>query len=121
MGDQDEATFKFLLALHARLLEGRALGKLPAFFSKRGRNSKGLNEKIFMSVWGDYYAPTKSTVFLADRRNENEHTAAEANRRGARIAFFNEAQSAPWSNAVFKNRNSSDPATPLEAYLVAPR
>ena len=113
LGDQDKANFDFLMAIHARLLEGRPTGKMPVFFSNRGRNSKGINEKIFISLWGDYYVPVKSTVFMTDRRNENEHSAAELNRRGARVLFFNEVQSTPWSNAVFKNKNSSDPVSRL--------
>lgn len=109
VGDQDEANFHFLLMVMARLLEGRPLCRLVVFTNPRGRNNKGVLEKIFMSVWGTYYVPTRSTVFNSDKRNENEHSAAELHRRGARIAFANEVSTEPWSNAVFKGKNSSDP------------
>ena len=66
-------------------------------------------EKIFQSTWGEYHIPVRSTVFLSDKRNENEHNAADVSRAGARIAFANEIVTIPWSNAVFKNRNSTDP------------
>jgi hypothetical protein len=109
LGEQDIPNFHFHMATHARHLEGKATGKCAMYFSKRGRNSKGINEKIYVSVWGEYYVPIKPTVFLADRRNENEHTAAELDRRGARVLFFNEVSDLKWSNAIFKSKNSSDP------------
>lgn len=109
LGDQDSVNFYYLMNLHARWLEGRPTGKCALFYSKRGRNSKGVNEKIISSLWGTYYVPVRPTIFIADRRNENEHTAAELNRRGARLLWFNETLNQPWSNGVFKNKNSSDP------------
>ena len=109
LGDQDEANFNHIMNLHARLLEGNPLGKCVILASTRGRNSKGLCEKIFNSVWGDYVAPVKSTVFNADRRSENDHTAAEVFRKGTRICFGNETLMEPWSNAIFKSKNSTDP------------
>ena len=109
VGDQDKVNFQFLMTVMARLLEGRPLARLVVLTNPRGRNSKGILEKMFMSVWGGYYVPARSTVFLSDKRNENEHSAAEVNRRGARVAFANEVGTEPWSNAVFKNKNSSDP------------
>ena len=66
-------------------------------------------EKIFQSVLGTYYTPCKSTVFHADRRNENEHSAADLARRGTRVNYGNETTTQAWSNAVFKNKNSTDP------------
>ena len=53
-------------------------------------------------------------MFHADKRGENEHAAGELFRQGARVAFGNEVSSSPWSNAVFKNKNSTDPL-PLRA------
>ena len=55
--------------------------------------------------------PVKSNIFLPDRRNENDHSAADVIRKGARIGFMNEVGVIPWSNALFKNKNSSDPTT----------
>lgn len=109
LGDQDVVNFEFNFDLQARLLEGNPLGKCVYPWSKRGRNSKGIGEKIYASVMGDYMAPVKSTVFDTDRRNENEHSAAELSRRGVRIGFANEVQGTQWSNAVFKSKNSTDP------------
>ena len=60
-----------------------------------------------MSLMGTYYVPVKSTVFFPDTRNENEHTAADQFRKGARIGFANEVGVMAWSNANFKNRNST--------------
>ena len=42
LGDQDEANFRYMMVLHARLLEGRPLTKCCYLTSKRGRNSKGV-------------------------------------------------------------------------------
>ena len=109
LGDQDEANFEYLHKLMAKLLEGRPAGFCIFLYSKRGRNSKGLLEKIFMAVWGGYHVPVKPTVFMPDTRNENEHSSADVFRRGARIGFSNEVGSLPSSNGVFKNKNSSDP------------
>ena len=53
--------------------------------------------------------PVRVTVFHADRRSENEHNAADVFREGARVCFGNEVLGEPWSNAVFKNKNSTDP------------
>ena len=109
LGDQDGANFLFLTKVMARLLEGRPLCKCVFLTSKRGRNSKGLLEKIFRSLWGEYYVPVKPTVFFPDRRNENEHSSADIFRQGARVGFANEVSETRWSNAVFKNKNSTDP------------
>ena len=109
MEKQDTTNFDFLMALHARFLEGRPLGKCTPIFNNRGRNGKGTNEKILMHLLGAYFVPVKPTVFHNDTRNENEHTAADLHRKGARLLWFNETTSTPWSNAVFKNKNSSDP------------
>ena len=97
------------MELMAAMLEACALQRCPLLYNRRGKNSKGIVEKIWMSVWGDYYTTVKPTVFHADTRNENEHGAAELYRRGARLCWFNETLAADWSNAVFKNKNSSDP------------
>ena len=109
IGDQDVTNFNFMMKVLARLLEGRPLCMLVVLTNPRGRNSKGVVEKILIALMGDYFVPVRSTIFQTERRNENEHSAAETNRRGARVAFGNEVLTAPWSNAVFKSRNSSDP------------
>ena len=109
LGEQDVDNFKYFQVVLARLLEGRPLCKFIAICNPRGRNSKGIIEKMFISLWGDYYTPVRPTVFHADRRGENEHSAAELARKGVRIAFGNEVLDEPWSNAVFKNKNSTDP------------
>ena len=80
LGDQDEVNFMHLMRLHARLLEGTPLCKCIMLYSPCGRNSKGVLEKVFQSTWGQYYVPAKSTVFQADARSENEHSAAEFTR-----------------------------------------
>lgn len=49
-----------------------------------------------------------SIVFNLDRINDNEHTAADLNRMGSRLLFFNETLSMSWPNGVFKNHVSSD-------------
>ena len=108
LGDQDATNFHFFLHLQARLLEGKPLAKCILLHSPRGRNSKGLIQQILQSVWGDYLVPVKATVFHADNRNENEHSAAEITRVGARIGIGNETSKTPWSNGVFKNKNSND-------------
>ena len=46
---------------------------------------------------------------MCDRRDENDHTAAEVFRKSARVGFGNESLTQSWSNGVFKNRNSTDP------------
>jgi phage/plasmid-associated DNA primase len=71
LGNRDAENFHYLMNLFALLLEGRPTQKCPLFFSPRGRNSKGIIEKMFMAVWGTYYLPVKSTIFQADKRNEN--------------------------------------------------
>ena len=109
LGDQDVQNFNFFMKIQARQLEGNPLAKLVMLHSIRGRNGKGMVEKSYMSVWGEYYTPVKSSVFHTDKRNENEHCAADIARRGARIGFGNETLSEPWSNAIFKSRNSTDP------------
>jgi hypothetical protein len=111
LGDQDSVNFHFLVDLLARLLEGRAFAKCVYLYSKRGRNSKGLLEKMIMAIFGDYYVPVKANIFLENRRNENEHSAADAFRKGARVGFANEVGTTPWANSEFKNRNSTDPST----------
>ena len=111
LGSQDSQNFLHMMQLHARLLEGTPLCKCVLLWSRRGRNGKGLCEKIFQSVWGDYYVPVRATVFSSDKRSEHEHNAADVFRRGARVAFGNEVLTTPWSNAVFKSRNSTDPIT----------
>ena len=58
--------------------------------SRRGRNGKGMVEKMIISTFGEYHVPVKNTIFLPDRRNENEHCAADVFRKGARIGFMNE-------------------------------
>ena len=118
LGDQDLANFDFLHKVLARLLEGRPLCMCVIFTNPRGRNSKGLVEKMILSVWGDYHVPLRPTVFLPDKRGENEHSAAELDRRGARIAFANEILSDPWSNAVFKNKNSTDPRAGSDYFIL---
>lgn len=50
LGCQDNVDFDLLMCLHARLLEGKPMGNIPLFFSKRGRNSKGLHENIVASL-----------------------------------------------------------------------
>lgn len=105
----DEENFKLLMNVFCRVLEGRPLCRCVILTSKRGRNSKGIVEKMLQSTMGDYHVPVRSTVFQTDRRSEHEHNAADAARIGARIGFGNEVQGVPWSNAIFKNKNSSDP------------
>lgn len=46
LGDQDEENFRMMMRVHARLLEGMPLGKCVILTSTRGRNSKGLCEKV---------------------------------------------------------------------------
>ena len=87
LGDQDVPNFNHLMNVMARVLEGRPLCRLVCLFSRRGRNSKGIVEKVFMSLFGHYHVPVKSTVFMADRRSENEHSSGELDRAGARVAF----------------------------------
>ena len=111
LGDADAENFQHMMHLQARLLEGTPLCKCVLLWSRRGRNGKGICEKIFQAVWGEYYVPVRATVFTADKRSEHEHNAADAFRRGVRVAFGNEVHSAAWSNAVFKSRNSTDPIT----------
>ena len=111
IGDQDTMNFHYLLMLMAKLLEGRPLCRLVVRMNARGRNSKGVLEKIFVSVWSTYYVSVRSTVFHSDRRNEHEHSAAELNRRGTRVAFASEVGPDPWSNGEFKRKNSSDPVS----------
>jgi hypothetical protein len=111
VGDQDLNNFNFLLKVMARLLEGRPLCRLIVLTNPRGRNSKGVLEKVFISVWGTYHVSVRSTVFQSDKRNENEHSAAETNRRGKRVACANETTTAPWSNGEFKKKNSTDPTS----------
>ena len=71
LGDQDDANFQFMHMVLAKLMEGRPLGMCVYPFSARGRNGKGLLEKMIMKLWGSYYVPVKPTVFCADTRNEN--------------------------------------------------
>ncbi|CAK0856137.1 unnamed protein product [Prorocentrum cordatum] len=111
LGDADAENFQHMMHLQARLLEGTPLCKCALLWSRRGRNGKGICEKIFQAAWGEYYVPVRATVFTADKRSEHEHKAADAFRRGFRVAFGNEVHSAAWSNAVFKSRNSTDPIT----------
>ena len=70
LGDQDHANFELLMDLMGRLLEGKPLAKCVMLWSARGRNSKGILEKIFQSLWGDYYVPVKSSVFHVNKRGE---------------------------------------------------
>jgi hypothetical protein len=109
LGDQDQQNFDLLMNILARVLEGRPLCRCPILTSKRGRNSKGLVDKILQSTMGGYHVPVKATVFQADRRSEHEHSAADIARQGARIAFGNEVLRTAWSNGVFKVKNSTDP------------
>ena len=102
LGDQDRANFEFFMHIKARMLEGTPLAKCLMLYSLRGRNGKGITEKCYQAVWGDYYTPIKSSVFHTDKRNENEHSAADIARKGARVGFGNETLSEPWSNAIFK-------------------
>ena len=111
LGEQDEANFEFRMQVHARLLEGSPIGKLLHLYSERGRNSKGLTEKILLSTFGDYFVPVNPNIFQSDKRNENEHNSAQGFRKGAKICFFNEVSARPWCNAIFKTRNSTDPVT----------
>ena len=90
LGDQDEINFQYFLKLLARLLEGKPLAKCVLMHSPRGRNSKGLVAMMLQSTWGEYLVPVKASVFYADKRSENEHSAAELVRVGARIGFGNE-------------------------------
>ena len=64
LGDQDENNFLYFMRLQARMLEGKPLAKCVLLHSPRGRNSKGLIEKILQSVWGEYFVPVKASVFL---------------------------------------------------------
>jgi hypothetical protein len=109
LGEQDEINFMYFLHLLARLLEGRPLAKCIFFYSARGRNSKGIIQKIIKGFLGGYCIPVKSTIFQPDKRNENEHDAANLMRIGARVGFGNEVPKAAWANGVYKNKNSSDP------------
>lgn len=86
----DEENFKLLMNVFCRVLEGRPLCRCVILTSKRGRNSKGIVEKMLQSTMGDYHVPVRSTVFQTDRRSEHEHNAADAARIGARIGFGNE-------------------------------
>ena len=45
---------------------------------------------------GEYYVPVKKKVFLPETRNENEHSAADAFRKGVRVGFINEVGTVPW-------------------------
>ena len=121
LGDQDLANFYLLLKIHARSLEGRPTCRLPFLWSKRGRNSKGINEKILQAFHGSYYSPVRPSVFQQDRRGENEHSAGELGRRGVRVAFANEVGAVPWANSVFKNKVSSDPFTARGCGAAAPQ
>jgi hypothetical protein len=109
LGDQDTANFLYYMRVKAKQLEGNPLAFCLFLYSRRGRNGKGVTEKCYQSVWGDYYTPVKSTVFNTDKRDENEHNAAVVARKGARVGFGNETLEQPWCNATFKNRNSTDP------------
>lgn len=102
VGDMDETQFRYLYRLIARMLEGAPLGLLVLLLSKRGRNSKGVIDKILRGLFGSYYVTVKQTVFMASKRNENDHSAAEVHRRGARICFCNEVCTEAFSNGVFK-------------------
>ncbi|CAK0807001.1 unnamed protein product, partial [Prorocentrum cordatum] len=108
LGDCDHENFDFFISLVARLLEGRPLQKVVTPFSERGRNGKGLLEKMPESVFGSYCAPVKNTIFLEERRTEDEHNASALDRQGARIAATNEPPEQPWSNSTFKNKVSRD-------------
>ena len=102
LGDQDVNNCEYLMRLMARKLEGRPICKCEFLFSPRGRNSKGVIEKIYQSVWGEYFVPVKASCFYADKRSESKHSAVEMARFGARVGFGNETSSTPWSNGVFK-------------------
>ena len=86
------------------------LGQCVYPYSKRGRNGKGLLEKIIMTVWGSYHVPVKTSVFLPYARNENEHNAAEVLKKGVKIGFSNEVGCLVWSNGEYKKKNSTDPS-----------
>ena len=107
--DQDEANFNYYMKLQARWLEGRSVSILAMLWRRRGRNGKGVPEKAVGGVMGDYYVPVKSTIFHADKRNENENNEADAFRNSARLVFGNECGEEPWRNAVFKNKCNTDP------------
>ena len=54
-----------------------------------------------MGLLGDYYVPLRASVFIADKRGENEYAATELNRQGCRVAFGNSAFSFFAGFAVF--------------------
>jgi hypothetical protein len=109
LGDQDTVNCGFLWKALARLLGDGPLALMLFLYSSRGRNGKGLLEKMIMSTWGTYHVSVKVNIFLPDRRNENEHSSADVFRKGARVGFINEVGNIAWSNAAYKNRNSTDP------------
>ena len=51
-GCQDEVNFHYLRVLLARWLDGRPTGKLACLWSPRGRNSKGIVQKMLMYTFG---------------------------------------------------------------------
>ncbi|CAK0838916.1 unnamed protein product [Prorocentrum cordatum] len=109
LGGSGADNFQRMMYLQARLLEGRPLCKCVLLWSRRGRNGRGICGGVFQAVWGEHRDPVRAAVFTADERSEREHNAADAFRRGVRVAFGNEVHSSALSNAVFKNRNSTDP------------
>ena len=46
-------------------MEGRPLAKCVCPFSDRGRNAKGILEKMIEGLFGDYYSDAPNTIFTA--------------------------------------------------------
>ena len=105
--DADLQNYEWLLDYLCRVMEGIPLTKCLIVFSDRGRNSKGILEKIIEGLWGEYYAGVSSAIFGPPKENENDHDAMALDRQGRRVVVANE-MSGQWHNASFKFKNSRD-------------
>ena len=109
LGDQDAVNCNFVIASFTRLLKGRPLSFLVCMHAPRGRNAKGLFERLVGVIWGSYCSPGHLNVFHGVRRGEYEHNAADVAHEGNRIVWIPEIDSTVgWCNASFETKGGPE-------------